>query len=892
MLRDSSDTEDDSDDDTISSSDVDDVSDDDGATFSSDVDEDVFDTTKSTHRAAADQDDDDDDDDVDEESPKVEEPVGGKDGDGVEFDHQILAGIRKPIHQTSRRRQREIIYPNINDSMADEKCATFVVAETPIDLPEKCIHFDEPSYEEVVMPPPESVLAAEEQDLVPITELDEVSRLAFAGRETLNLIQTIAFDAAYNTDENLLICAPTGAGKTNIAMLAVLHEVRKHICDGVVKTDEFKIIYVAPLKALAAEMVETFGSRLKPLGITVRELTGDTQLSVTETREAQMLVVTPEKWDGITRKSTGDAALIHLVNLFIIDEVHLLHEDRGAVIECLVARTLRQVEAYHNSIRIVGLSATLPNYKDVAKFLHVDLDKGLFFFDARFRPVPLRQSLIGVKESAILPREMERLQKDNICYERVKKLLKGDHQVLIFVFSRNGTRDTAKEMLTRLGSRSKTLFSTQSHASYHKAMKELEECDDVLKDLVPEGFAVHHAGISRPGRNFVEKYFAAGLIRVLCCTTTLAWGVNLPAHAVIIKGTQYFNAEKSRYEDVGILDVLQIFGRAGRPQYDTFGEGYIITSHSKLPHYLKLLMTQTPIESQFEERLTDNLNAEIVLGTVSNTEEALRWLKYTYLYTRMRLNPEGYDLLSSDVVDDRRLDVVLEGMVASSATDLLKSRMARAGEVKGSLEYTEIGRIASHFYVSWRTIRLFNDRIPKFRDEEDIFDMISKAHVFKYVKVRKEEQKESGTLKERYCEINVPNSPLPISKGPAKVNILLQTYISQVKPKNSSLVSSLNNIAQNAVRLMRALFELAVNAGRPHMADEVLKYTKAADQKIWPKENPLTQLESWECTLVVASAPSEQSLGAEELREMSDLAIGSWFALTFSCQRCSIIICH
>lgn len=61
-----------------------------------------------------------------------------------------------------------------------------------------------------------------------------------------------------------------------------------------------------------------------------------------------MLVTTPEKWDVVTRKSTGDVALAQLVKLLIIDEVHLLHDDRGSVIECLVARTLRQVNLFHH----------------------------------------------------------------------------------------------------------------------------------------------------------------------------------------------------------------------------------------------------------------------------------------------------------------------------------------------------------------------------------------------------------------------------------------------------------------------------------------------------------------------------------------------------------------
>ena len=75
-------------------------------------------------------------------------------------------------------------------------------------------------------------------------------------------------------------------------------------------------------------------------------------------------------------------------------------------------------------------------------------------------------------------------------------------------------------------------------------------------------------------------------------TSTLAWGVNLPAHTVIIKGTQIYNPEKGRWTELGALDVLQMLGRAGRPQYDTKGEGILITNHSELQYYLSLLNQQ------------------------------------------------------------------------------------------------------------------------------------------------------------------------------------------------------------------------------------------------------------------------------------------------------------
>ena len=120
------------------------------------------------------------------------------------------------------------------------------------------------------------------------------------------MVQSRVFDTAYYTNNNLLISAPTGAGKTNIAMVTILREINNNIdISGVIKRDEFKvsieysnvhyifyyvyqIIYVAPMKALAAEMVRNFGQRLTPLGINVRELTGDMQLTKYEIQHTQV----------------------------------------------------------------------------------------------------------------------------------------------------------------------------------------------------------------------------------------------------------------------------------------------------------------------------------------------------------------------------------------------------------------------------------------------------------------------------------------------------------------------------------------------------------------------------------------------------------------------------
>ena len=303
-------------------------------------------------------------------------------------------------------------------------------------------------------------------------------------------------------------------------MLTIVNQINKNIVDGVLRKDDFKIVYVAPMKALAAEMVENFGKRLAPLGVIVRELTGDMQLTKQEILQTQMLVTTPEKWDVVTRKSLGDISLSLLVKLLIIDEVHLLHDDRGSVIETIVARTLRQVESSQKMIRIVGLSATLPNYMDVAKFLNVDPKRGLFFFDSRFRPVPLAQTFIGVKSLSKM-KQME--QMDEVCYDKALKLVKLGHQVMVFVHARNATIKTALKLRDMAKNQGEIqFFRPESSKEYGEAQRQMQRSKNKqLREVFDDGFAVHHAGMLRSDRNLVERLFVNGHIRLLVCTATL-----------------------------------------------------------------------------------------------------------------------------------------------------------------------------------------------------------------------------------------------------------------------------------------------------------------------------------------------------------------------------------
>jgi pre-mRNA-splicing helicase BRR2 len=121
------------------------------------------------------------------------------------------------------------------------------------------------------------------------------------------------------------------------------------------------------MKALVQEMVGNINSRLGPFAIKVGELTGDSQMTKQQISETQIIVTTPEKWDVITRKNT-DTSYTNLVHLLIIDEIHLLYDERGSALESVVARTIRRKEQTSEYVHLVGLLATLPNYQDVATF--------------------------------------------------------------------------------------------------------------------------------------------------------------------------------------------------------------------------------------------------------------------------------------------------------------------------------------------------------------------------------------------------------------------------------------------------------------------------------------------------------------------------------------------
>ncbi|KAK3693836.1 Sec63 Brl domain-containing protein [Podospora appendiculata] len=690
-------------------------------------------------------------------------------------------------------------------------------------------------YEEIHVPPPKK--RNDPSDLnVLVSEMPEWAQPPFSTTKSLNKIQSKCYATAFKDDGNMLICAPTGSGKTNVAMLTILREIGKNRNEqGDIDLDAFKIVYIAPLKALVQEQVGNFGKRLEPFGIKVSELTGDRQLTKQQIAETQIIVTTPEKWDVITRKAT-DMSYTNLVRLIIIDEIHLLHDDRGPVLESIVARTIRKTEQTGEPVRIVGLSATLPNYKDVASFLRVDMATGLFHFDGSFRPCPLRQEFIGVTERKAI-KQLKTM--NDITYTKViEHVGTNRNQMLIFVHSRKETAKTAKYIRDK-AMEMETINQILKHdAGTREVLSEAASAvnNTDLKDILPYGFGIHHAGMSRADRTDVEDLFASGHIQVLVCTATLAWGVNLPAHTVIIKGTQVYSPEKGSWVELSPQDVLQMLGRAGRPQFDTYGEGIIITTQGEMQYYLSLLNQQLPIESQLASKLVDNLNAEIVLGNVRSRDEGVEWLGYTYLFIRMLRSPGLYSV-GAEYEDDEALEQKRVDLVHSAAAVLKKANLIKYDEKTGKLQSTELGRIASHYYITHGSMDIYNKLIQPQITDVELFRVFAQSAEFKYIPVRQEEKLELAKL--------LAKVPIPVKESieepTAKINVLLQAYISRLKLDGLALMADMVYVTQSAGRILRAIFEITLKKGWASVAKLALNMCKMAEKRMWPTMSPLRQ---------------------------------------------------
>lgn len=231
--------------------------------------------------------------------------------------------------------------------------------------------------------------------LVSVNELPDSHQSLFPFR-LFNAIQSKCFHHAYNSNDNIVLAAPTGSGKTVVMELAVCRVLNT------LKDERFKVVYQAPTKSLCAERFRDWNSRFSVLNLKCAELTGDTDhAQLKSVQGSQIIITTPEKWDSMTRKWKDHMRLMQLVKLFLIDEIHILKEARGATLEAVVSR----MKNIGSNVRFVALSATVPNSEDIATWLgkdatnqHVPAHRE--HFGEEFRPVKMQKFVYGYQSTA------------------------------------------------------------------------------------------------------------------------------------------------------------------------------------------------------------------------------------------------------------------------------------------------------------------------------------------------------------------------------------------------------------------------------------------------------------------------------------------------------------
>jgi len=407
--------------------------------------------------------------------------------------------------------------------------------------------------------------------------------------------------------KSILVSAPTASGKTLIAMLAMMSYLSKN---------KGKVIYLSPLRALAAEKFTEFKKLEKvALGnkVKVAISTGDFENIEKNLEKSNVLILTNEKMDSIIRHG---AEWVDDIGLVISDEVHLIgDESRGPTLEMI----LTQLKLLESKPQIVGLSATITNSDEIADWLECKLVKN------DWRPVPLSEGVCDegqVTMSNGETFEVERSLRGTPIDLGVQSVQQGG-QSLVFAETRTRSKSLAtkasdiisqileKKEITQLEKTSKKLLSENEHTELVKT----------LALLVKKGVAFHHAGLNQKCRGTIESEFRKGTIKLLSSTPTLAAGVNLPARRVIISNINRYNAKVGANRPISILEYKQLCGRAGRPQYDDFGES-IIVGNGNIEDLIEYYINGEP--EPIESKITDDKSLRTHILSVIVTHPGIK----------------------------------------------------------------------------------------------------------------------------------------------------------------------------------------------------------------------------------------------------------------------------
>ncbi len=617
--------------------------------------------------------------------------------------------------------------------------------------------------------------------------------------DSFNRMQRVALPAILDADMNVVASAPTASGKTALAELAICETLR----------EGGTALFVAPMRALTNEK-EREWDRFEDIGHSVYVVTGERDLTPRRAERADVLVMTPEKLDSATRKHDSSRyEFITDVDCCVIDEVHLLDsEKRGSVLEVTIAR-LRRLCAP----RIVALSATMQNVDDVAEWLDAP-PEATFDFGDEYRPVDLHAGVetYAHGENAFADK-YRRLYR---ALDLVDPHVRDDGQALVFVSSRQDTVQAAKKARDEIGERDIAVGS-RGDFDFHEATQALQ--NSTLRQSVIDGVAFHHAGLSKNDKDLIEEWFRGGKIAVMFSTSTLAWGVNLPARCVVIRDTKLHDPLEGEV-DMSPIDVLQMLGRAGRPEYDDVGYGWVVCDGAEADKYRDLLREGKPLESRLAEELDSHLVAEIALGTIRGIEDVMDWLETTFYFVRAQSKPDEYGFGD------------LRNRVRATLETLVSRGFVETNDDLG-LEATSLGQLASKFYLRLDTAERFHALVDDADalETDAILEVVSRASEFDSVSARSHERDAvRSVIGER-----------DLDQGTRKVLAILRGSLRASVP--DELESDAWVIRRNALRLLAALGAFAARFGSARAANAVARVEARLEHGVSADEVGLTAID-------------------------------------------------
>lgn len=538
--------------------------------------------------------------------------------------------------------------------------------------------------------------------------------LKLSGLERLNPVQEKAVDAGLLDRENLVITAPTASGKTLIAEIAFLKAIQ----------EGKKAVYIVPLRALASEKYEEFKQKYSQLGIKTAISIGDYDSADPWLAEYDLIIVTSEKLDSLLRHGAG---WISEIGLVVADEIHLLNSpDRGPTLEILLTRLRQLVKP-----RILALSATISNYQELAGWLEAKAVK------SDWRPVKLYRGVCFGYEVEFEPgKHLELDESHPPLLSLVLDTLRLEKQILIFVSTRKSAEATAEKLgkTLKLGSPELEALAKRVEGVLEHPTRQCKRLSACLK----LGTAFHHAGLVSEQRKLIEDAFRSGLLKVMVATPTLAAGINLPAFRVVIRDLKRF----SHYHGLSwipVLEIEQMMGRAGRPQYDPEGQAILLAkdraeARIAWENYIQGEPEKIRSKLGVEPVLRTHLLALIASRTCRTWDELKSFFSGTFYAYQYKDLSQLENLL-------KKILKLLEGF------DFI--------QLDDGISATRLGKRVSELYIDPLTAdRLLKglSRLQQAPDLPLLFLLSDCLELKPGLPVRKKDFKEIAELQERYAE--------------------------------------------------------------------------------------------------------------------------------------------